>query len=98
MSRPDKRGDIVFYHGEAYYFQPNGTSCFLYDRIEVLGCPNKARWSPSRRMITKAPSETVVIYRPTPREIKENEEWERLTTALAGCRISPISLDDSSNN
>lgn len=92
------RGDIVLYHDEAYYFQPHGTSCFLYDRKEALGSPNKARWKPSRRMVTRAPPEAVVIYRPTPEEIKENEEWSRFVTTLASCKKDPISLENSSEN
>lgn len=77
-SEEPKHGDIVLYHGEAYYFEPCGTSCRLYDRENQIGIYSSARCTPSRYMVTKAPLGATVIFRPTPQEAKIFEEFERM--------------------
>lgn len=77
------RGDIVLYNNKAYYFQPWGTGCFLYDKREYIGSSHKSRWQPSRKMVTKAPPGAVVIYEPTETELKEQEEFAKRVAELA---------------
>jgi len=50
-----RRGDIVSYGGRAYYFQPNGNSCYLYLRKEDIGKTSLASFVP-RRTALSAPS------------------------------------------
>lgn len=68
------RGDIVLYNNTAYYFQPDGRSCLLYERKCNIGSRSKACWQPSQLSVTKAPEGTVVIYNPTDADLKEQAE------------------------
>jgi hypothetical protein len=34
-------GDVVAYRGYLYFYQPNGTFCYLYHNSEDLGCTKK---------------------------------------------------------
>lgn len=81
-----KRGDIVSYGGDEYYFQPNGDRCYLYTREEDVGKPSKAIHQPSKRCLvapqTKArpkasPRNEVLI---TPESIVE-AAFSRLSSA-----------------
>lgn len=49
-----KRGDLVEYEGKHYYFQPNGTSCYLYERLEDVGNKDKKVRSPAKKSVRKA--------------------------------------------
>lgn len=95
MSIAPVKGDVVFYHKKAYYFQPNGTSCFLYDKHDFIDSPKRARWRPSRKMVKLAPSGTIVIYDPPPEEIKEFDEWNKTIELFRTTRKSPINLNES---
>ena len=54
MSQALKLGDPVVYEGRVNYFQPNGSSCYLYDRPEDVGDKSKKRGSPSKTSVRKA--------------------------------------------
>ncbi len=42
------RGSLVFYKGEMLCYQPNGSSCYLYENLEDVGTPAKSKYAPSR--------------------------------------------------
>ena len=54
MSADLKRGDAVVYNGHLYYFQPNGSSCFLYEKLEDVGKKEKKVFSPSKAKVQRA--------------------------------------------
>ena len=56
MEEPLKRGDLVEYEGKLYYFQPNGNSCFLYERLEDVGNKEKKVRSPAKKSVRRAAS------------------------------------------
>lgn len=41
------RGDIVFYHGKHFFFQPLGSACALYDNANDIGNLEKAKHKPN---------------------------------------------------
>lgn len=45
--RKFKRGDLVEYKDEHLYYQPRGTSCSLFERLEDVGIYRKAKYHPS---------------------------------------------------
>jgi hypothetical protein len=47
-----KRGDRVRYGSRIYYFQPNGTSCYLYLAKEDVGTLKAAVFAPRREKVT----------------------------------------------
>ena len=55
-----KRGDLVNYNGEAYYFQPNGSYCYLYSRPGQIGLPERAVHKLSRRAKITPPTADAV--------------------------------------
>ena len=46
-----QRGELVGYNGKPYYFQPYGTSCFLYERPEHVGCRDLSTAAVSRYLV-----------------------------------------------
>jgi hypothetical protein len=46
-----KRGEIVFYQNKLFYFQPNGSSCYLYEKLEDVGDTKKSAHAPSRHQV-----------------------------------------------
>jgi hypothetical protein len=42
-----RRGDKVEYEGVPYFFQPNGSSCYLYVQEEDIGFTERAKVQPS---------------------------------------------------
>lgn len=53
MASKFKRGDIVSYKGELYFFQPNGTQCYLYEYYDEVGFWIMAKHKPSRKSVVK---------------------------------------------
>ena len=47
------RGDLVVYQNDLYYFQPNGTSCYLYHRRSDIGQTHLAAFKPSLYSLRK---------------------------------------------
>jgi hypothetical protein len=47
------RGDLVLFMNDVLYFQPNGSSCFLYKRRQDIGRRELAVYSPARSCIRK---------------------------------------------
>ena len=78
INEPDnpKREDIVLYRGDAYYFQPLGTSCRLYDREEQIGINHSVSHTVYRHNVTKAPFGTVVIFHPSSDESEIFQEFD----------------------
>src|SRR5271155_261854 len=46
MEAKPKRGDLVYYCGTHFYFQPNGNTCFLFDKREHVGKTYMAAFTP----------------------------------------------------
>jgi hypothetical protein len=68
-----KYGDVVLYRGQPYYFTPNGSSCYLYERREQVGITDRALWCPSRKCIEKPDPRTVEKFKGnvTPRHVPD---------------------------
>lgn len=49
-----KRGDVVRYGNFLYFFQPNGTYCYLYHNSEDIGVVARRVLSPLRFSVYKA--------------------------------------------
>lgn len=60
-----RRGDVVKWKDHYYFFQPNGTSCFLYRYQEEIGAKARAVAHPARHTVRKSTSRTAEIYRRT---------------------------------
>jgi hypothetical protein len=64
------RGCLVSYKDTVYYYQPNGSSCYLYNTRDVIGDTSKAVVEVGRgsvRKATKAEVEEFVSTLPPPR-------------------------------
>ena len=48
-----RRGDLVSFLNDVLYFQPNGSSCYLYKRRQDIGKTSLAKYSPARECIRK---------------------------------------------
>lgn len=59
-----KSGDMVLYGGRAYYYQPNGNTCFLSSRKEDLHKTFRAVFIPRITAITPAPQEVTFQREP----------------------------------
>lgn len=46
-----KSRDVVKYRGSLYYFQANGSSCYLYDSEETFGKKDRRRHGPSKSSV-----------------------------------------------
>lgn len=53
MSRP-MRGDFVIYKEKGYFFQPNRSSCYLYDEQRDVGRISRAKETPNSLLVRKA--------------------------------------------
>ena len=60
-----KRGDRVRYRNELYYFQPNGSACYLFTKEEDLGDISKAAYAPRRDQVTLLLPSELAEYRTT---------------------------------
>ncbi|XWV25658.1 putative ORFan [Tupanvirus deep ocean] len=47
------RGDRVIYKDVVYYYQPNGKSCFLYEKYDDIGKISKKIYSPLKSSVIK---------------------------------------------
>lgn len=47
------RGDQVYYKGKIYWFQPNGSSCYLYENEVDIGYPSRKVFAPRKTSVTK---------------------------------------------
>lgn len=54
------RGDLVLYKGGIYYFQPNGSSCYLYKNKEDVGDISKKIYAPRKTSVEKYIPESVI--------------------------------------
>jgi hypothetical protein len=61
---PLQRGDIVVYEKECYYYQPNGTACYLYTHPWDIGNVQLAAKTPSIKKVRKATRIEALAYRP----------------------------------
>lgn len=52
------RGDLVSYEGNYYFFQPNGSSCYLYKRACDVGEKHLAEYSPTKAKVRKVVAAT----------------------------------------
>ncbi len=85
MAAPDSvsTGDRVKYGQEIYYFQPHGSSCYLYRRKEDVSQTAKALFSPRHRcIIPLTRAELDALDGKLPRTTKRN-------------LLHPLTLDDS---
>lgn len=58
-----KRGDVVKYRDRFYFFQPNGTSSFLYRYQEEIGAKGRAVLRPARWTVRVASNEEAIRYK-----------------------------------
>ena len=58
-----KRGDVVKYKDRFYFFQPNGTSSFLYRYQEEIGAKGRAVLRPARWNVRVASEEEAIRYK-----------------------------------
>lgn len=61
------RGGLVIYRGHVYYFQPNGNSCHLYDRLEDVGHRVRAAHSTSQKVVQEPTDEDIQNFFDHPR-------------------------------
>ena len=47
------RGDLVLYKGQVYYYQPNGSNCYLYKNKQDIGNTSKKSYAPQKTSVTK---------------------------------------------
>jgi hypothetical protein len=59
------RGEIVQYEGELFFFQPNGTFCYLYEHPHDIGIVARAKHTPRVSSIyrLKQNSAPVLVFR-----------------------------------
>lgn len=70
------RGDLVDYGGKLYYYQPNGSSCYLYANEEDIGDASKKVCSPAKKFVKKCVSwDTLKI---SSESIRENQTTLKL--------------------
>ena len=84
-------GELVGYNGKPYYFQPYGTSCFLYERPEHVGYPDLSQTAASRYLIVPWNGPIPVLP-----ESDELRNLRNLGAALRSVRFDPS--DDSSES
>lgn len=53
MSFNPKRGDVVAYNNYLYFFQPNGTACYLYLQSDDIGIEAKRVLTPRRTAVSR---------------------------------------------
>lgn len=53
MDWQPKRGDVVKYRGRLYFFQSNGTSCYLYEYRDIVGLVARSSCQTSRANISR---------------------------------------------
>lgn len=51
MAHGPRQGDLVWYAGCSLYFQPNGTSCYLYAHESDVGRTERAVFMPARTSV-----------------------------------------------
>ncbi len=54
-----KRGQLVSYIGDIFYFQPNASSCYLYEKGYSLGIYHAATWCPSRKSVVQPTAQAI---------------------------------------
>jgi hypothetical protein len=63
-----RKGDLVVHENSLYFFQPNGTSCYLYLKLENVGKSRLADKTASISSVEKATEEDMkLIVNPTPK-------------------------------
>lgn len=58
------RGSIVKFRGKLYYFQPNGTACYLYRYESNIGRPERACHRPGRLNVLKPTDSEIAKFLP----------------------------------
>jgi hypothetical protein len=93
---PLRRGELVVYNGVLYFFQPNGTSCYLYAKLEEVGKRELARAAPNMKSVRKPTlAETTLVGHLVPQP-SPLEPLELLVKSMEGLKIdSQDSVDDS---
>jgi hypothetical protein len=93
-----KLGSLVLYKGKVWYFQPNGTSCYLYRDADSLGIVPSADFKTARISISKPKARDVLAFREAERrrlEAKMQAE-DVFASELAIHRIQDLSEDEES--
>lgn len=80
-----QRGDAVVYKGRVLYYQPNGSSCHLYECPQEVGHPSKRVASPAKTSVRKA----------TPEEQLSNDTSH--TPSKTAAPLTPLSAPSSSS-
>jgi hypothetical protein len=90
-----RRGELVVYNGVLYFFQPNGTSCYLYVASEEVGKRELALHSPNMKSVRKATeAETMLVRHLVPQPTRERIEF--LVQSMERLKIdSQDSVDDN---
>jgi hypothetical protein len=92
-----RRGELVVYNGVLYFFQPNGTSCYLYVASDEVGKRELALYSPNMKSVRKATeAETLLVRHLVPQPSAPLEPLELLVKSMEGLKIdSQDSVDDN---
>jgi len=92
-------GDLVSYKGGVFYFQPNGSSCYLYKNRDDIGNRDLAAYTPARRSIKKpTPAEIAAHVRPAQPRQSPREAIESLTEKLFAMNLKDEVAADSSKS
>ena len=93
-----KRGQLVSYIGNIYYFQYNGSSCYLYEKQHSIGITHAAAWCPSRKSLVQPTAqdvdaflrrEQIEIAESQARAIENNAAFDKLSSL-----VRELNLDD----
>jgi hypothetical protein len=92
-----RRGELVVYNGVLYFFQPNGTSCYLYGKLDEVGKRELALHAPNMKSVRKPTvAETLLVSQLVPQPSSPLEPLELLVKSMEGLKIdSQDSVDDN---
>lgn len=60
-----RRGDVVWHKEKLFFFQPNGSECYLYQYEEEIGAKARAVRHPARWNVRCAEEKIAYFYRRT---------------------------------
>lgn len=84
------RGDIVQYAGKAYYFQPNGSTCYLYNHKEDIGKTELAVHTVARWKVDPGEEEEEEVAEAGDFKVEEEEEEEAAPALVLAAEIAKL--------
>lgn len=101
MSTTLRRGDLVEYNGKPYYFQPNGGSCYLYEKPEHVGNTSRKVASPSKASVrpwTKSNPSSALSPVSKRQEPEQKYNFNQQKSPFRGRKIGYESDDDDDDD